>query len=230
MVKVPRIRSKKGPEAKIQDSLIKFLRYREWLVIRVHGNQYSKGFPDLFCAKRRYGTRWLEVKHTFSFTDDQLETFPKLAKHKIGIWVLNGSREEDYQKLFGPPNWAQYLNVAKIHTKNRAKQHKEPVESKRYGSGPERELQDRVILKLEEAGYFVKETHGSLYQSGLPDLYAVRNGRQCFIELKVTMSFTAAQRTMFPKMAAEAVPVWVLTDENDINLLEGKPNWHTYML
>lgn len=102
---------KNGPEAQIQQELIKFLRYREWYVMETHGNMYQKGFPDLYTTHRKYGIRWVEVKQPtgYSFTQAQMETFPLLSANGTGIWILSAATEMEYQKLWAPPNWHIYL-------------------------------------------------------------------------------------------------------------------------
>ena len=101
----------KGPEAIIQDSIIKFLRERQWVVRPTHGNMYQHGFPDLFVAQRRYGTRWIEVKNPkkFKFTPAQYEIFPQLVGAGVGIWVMVAATEEEYEKLFQRPNLWVYM-------------------------------------------------------------------------------------------------------------------------
>lgn len=99
------------PEAKIQDDLAKYLRAREWLVKYTHGSLYQSGFPDMFCAHKKYGIRWVEVKCPtgYRFTPAQLEFFPALASKGVGVWVLTAATDEEYQKLFGAANWYWYL-------------------------------------------------------------------------------------------------------------------------
>jgi hypothetical protein len=104
-------KQRKNPERKIQDAIIKELRYREWLVKETHGNMYQSGFPDLFAAHRSYGSRWIEVKNpkSYSFTPAQMEWFPKFAAVQCGIWILTSSEPGELAKLMGPPNWHHYL-------------------------------------------------------------------------------------------------------------------------
>lgn len=100
-----------GPEAQIQEALIKFLTLKGWLVMSTHGNLFQMGFPDLYAASKRYGTRWIEVKNpvAFSFTPAQLEYFPKLVAAGVGVWILTAATESEYEKLFKPCNWYQFL-------------------------------------------------------------------------------------------------------------------------
>ena len=107
----------KGPEAKIQDALVKFLREREWFVKVIHGSTFQTGMPDLYIAKKKYGSRWVEVKNpkAYRFTAAQLETFPRMAAEGIGIWILTAATEEEYKKLFNYPNWHQYLKIPNMN-------------------------------------------------------------------------------------------------------------------
>lgn len=105
------LRSHKGPEAKIQEAIIRELRYREWFVKETHGNMYQMGFPDLYCRHSMYGERWVEVKNPtkYCFTPAQLKDFPMFTAHGAGIWILTSADEQEIKKLFGPPNWKEFL-------------------------------------------------------------------------------------------------------------------------
>lgn len=100
-------RGQSGPEAKIQEEIIKFLTLRNWLCRSTHGNIFQFGFPDLYCAHRRYGARWIEVKNgeAYSFTPAQMEFFPKLSAAGVGVWILTAATDHEYEKLFSPANW-----------------------------------------------------------------------------------------------------------------------------
>ena len=110
---------KRGPEREIQDDLVRYLREHGWVVKETHGNLYQNGLPDLYCANRRYGARWVEVKNPekYHFEASQLEFFPLLASAGVGVWVLTAATESEYQKLFLPANWWQFLSCAKPHTR-----------------------------------------------------------------------------------------------------------------
>lgn len=105
----------KGPEAEVQAEIIEYLRNLGWFVKATHGNAYSAGWPDLFACHRRYGHRWIEVKlpgfKGSKYTKAQIRDFPKFCENGSGVWVLTGASEEEYNKLFEPPNWYQYLPV-----------------------------------------------------------------------------------------------------------------------
>lgn len=76
-----------------------------------HGNEYQSGFPDLYCANKDYGTRWIEVKNPphYTFTPAQRVHFHALTGQGVGIWILVDDTEFEYNKLTKPPNWTTYL-------------------------------------------------------------------------------------------------------------------------
>ena len=98
------------PEAKVQAALIDFLTQREWVVDATHGNAFQKGFPDLYCAHVRHGQRWIDckVEGKYSFTKAQIARWPIWERVGVGIWILTGANEEQYARLFRPPNMRDY--------------------------------------------------------------------------------------------------------------------------
>lgn len=103
------------PEKKlVQDPLIEFLEGRDWLVEPTHGNAYQKGFPDLFLAHVRHGQRWVDckVKGQYSFTKAQKDKWPQWEKKGVGIWILTAANQEEYDKLFLPPNWRDFWRAS----------------------------------------------------------------------------------------------------------------------
>jgi len=112
----PRIKGKNGPERIIQDAVIAFFRAREWLVKPTHGSQFQSGFPDLFMAHPRYGSRWVECKNPekYAFTPAQMEWFPQFAAAQCGIWIVTAATQAEYEKVVkGRPNWHMYLGIWK---------------------------------------------------------------------------------------------------------------------
>ena len=105
----------RGPEAKVQEAIIKFLRWKEWYVMETHGNMYQRGFPDLFACHSMYGQRWIEVKlpemRGSKFTPAQMECFPKLCANGSAVWIMTAASEREYECLFKPCNWFTYLNM-----------------------------------------------------------------------------------------------------------------------
>lgn len=104
-----------GPEAIVQASIVAMLRRKGWYVVRVVGNAYQSGLPDLFACHRVFGMRWIEVKlpgmKGSKFTKAQLEVFPKLNSNGAGVWILTGDTQSEYEKLKRRPNWYQYMKV-----------------------------------------------------------------------------------------------------------------------
>ena len=113
-MKALKVRGKR-PERIIQDAIILLLRSKGWFIKETHGNAYQSGFPDLFACHSRYGQRWIEVKRPdmegSRFTAAQLEDFPKMCANGSGIWILTANTESEYEKLFRPPNYYQYLDI-----------------------------------------------------------------------------------------------------------------------
>jgi hypothetical protein len=119
MAFVPKpLKTPEGPEAKIQRDLIAFLRMREWFVKETHGNCFQQGFPDLWCNHISYGARWIEVKNPecYSFTGAQQRDFPMFCRGS-GVWILCAPTEDEYSKLWEPPNWSYYLRCYHLRVK-----------------------------------------------------------------------------------------------------------------
>lgn len=100
--------------------------------------------------------------------------------------------------------------------------------------GPERVIQDALILFLRERGWVVKETHGNMYQSGLPDLYiAHKSYGSRWVEVKnpLAYSFTPAQMEFFPQLASVGIGVWILTaaEEYEYRKLFKPCNWYSFL-
>jgi hypothetical protein len=97
-------------ELQIQRELVEFLRARGWMVQTMWADSYQNGIPDLYCFHIQWGHRWVEVKRPkgYSFTRRQKQRFPAWSAAGIGIWILNAATQEQYDLLFGPPNWRSY--------------------------------------------------------------------------------------------------------------------------
>jgi hypothetical protein len=107
-MKAKKFRSKTGPEAVIQREFIKFLLQRGWRVERMIGNALQNGIPDIYIMHPKHGDRWVDLKnpHDYEFTRAQRNKWPVWEKYGVGIWIITGN--DDYDKLFGPPNWREY--------------------------------------------------------------------------------------------------------------------------
>lgn len=111
----------------------------------------------------------------------------------------------------------------------------DPYNPKNHREGPEAKIQREIIKFLRERGWFVKVMHGNMYQSGFPDLYAIKKiyGRR-LIEVKYAkkFKFTPAQWCDFPRMVSEGERIWVLTaaTEKEYKKLFDPPNLWVYMI
>jgi len=111
-------RAGKQPESKTITEIRNTLHNYEWMTIKMHGNLYQAGFPDLFCCHSRYGIRLIEGKRInekghliHGFTAAQRDRFPKLCANGAGVWVMIDGSEAEYAKLFEAFNWWKYLRV-----------------------------------------------------------------------------------------------------------------------
>jgi len=103
----------------------------------------------------------------------------------------------------------------------------------RVKKGPEAKIQAAIVKKLKLLGWHVMETHGNVFQKGLPDLFACHKlYGQRWIEVKNASAycFTAAQKENFPKMCSNGAPIWILVSDSDseIQKLYGKANLWVY--
>lgn len=100
-----------SPEKKIEDALKALLRSKGWYVVKMHGSMYQAGIPDLYAIHPVFGPRWIELKNPkkFQFTPAQKIVFAELSKHGANIWILTAATEDEYKRLFNPPNWAAFL-------------------------------------------------------------------------------------------------------------------------
>lgn len=112
----------------------------------------------------------------------------------------------------------------------------EPLKPKRFSKGPERRIQDKIIAMLRIKGWYVMETHGNMYQSGFPDLFACHSKHgQRWIEVKLPgmkgSKFTPAQIEHFPKICANGSGVWILTGDSakEYKKLFARHNWWQYL-
>lgn len=103
-----KLRSKHGPEWKIQRDFIRYLEDRGWHVERMIGNMMQFGIPDIWITHKRHGSRWVDLKNpdSYDFTMRQIQKWPVWESHGGQIWIITGN--EDYPKLFEPPNWRDY--------------------------------------------------------------------------------------------------------------------------
>ena len=105
------MRKGKGPEWFIRRDIKEFLEIRGWHVEIMVGSAFQTGIPDLYCYHRKYGERWIDAKTPgrYSFTKAQKFKWPVWERDGIGIWILVAGSQEEYDKLFKPPNWRSYI-------------------------------------------------------------------------------------------------------------------------
>lgn len=105
-----KFRNKHGPEYAIQREFIRLLKDRGWLVERMIGNAWQHGIPDLFAFHRTYGSRWIDLKNpvAYEFTRQQRIKWPIWETYGLGIWIITSATDEEYRKLFKPPNMRDY--------------------------------------------------------------------------------------------------------------------------
>lgn len=109
------------------------------------------------------------------------------------------------------------------------------MEPKKIGKQhPEAKIQAAIINFLRQREWFVKPTHGNLYQSGFPDLYCAHHRYgQRWVEVKnlTNYCFTAAQLREFPRFSASGAGIWILTEatEREYQKLFGPENWFTFI-
>ena len=100
----------KQPEKIIEEEVEILLHARGWYTEGTHGNAFQKGFPDLYCLHSRYGHRWIDLKvpSKNSLTKAQRLKWPLWEANGGEIWILTAATEEEYSKLFQPPNWREF--------------------------------------------------------------------------------------------------------------------------
>ena len=100
----------------------------------------------------------------------------------------------------------------------------------------EKKIQNKIGDMLERKGWFVKDTHGSMFSSGWPDVYASHKVYGIrWIEVKLPKmkgsKFTPAQLDVFPKFTANGSGIWILTadTQSEYDKLFKDYNWHHYL-
>lgn len=111
----------------------------------------------------------------------------------------------------------------------------EPRKVVNHKRGPEAIIQDAIIAFLRNRLWYVKSTHGNMYQAGFPDLYCchpIYGARWVEVKNPVKYEFTAAQQIEFPLMSGHGAHIWILTaaTETEYKKLFGPPNWTSYLL
>lgn len=107
VAKAIRTRLRKAPEKRIQWKSVKLLRDLGFFVVSTSQPQramMTAGIPDLFCAHRRFGQFWVEVKNPTrrnhargGLTIDQLQWH--MAAKECGVEVITVYDESDLLPL-----------------------------------------------------------------------------------------------------------------------------------
>jgi hypothetical protein len=87
-------------------------------------------------------------------------------------------------------------------------------------------IQERIENKLKIHDWYVKSTHGNIYQAGFPDLFCAHvSYGQRWAEVKnpAGYKFTPAQRKNFLLMTAAGVGIWIVTSELQVPDIFFKP-------
>lgn len=97
---------------------------------------------------------------------------------------------------------------------------------------PETILQDKICNFLKLRDWLTKETHGNMFQSGFPDVFAahVRHGYRWIEVKREKYKFTKAQIDNFKRFSLHGVGVWILqapTEEEYMKLFRA-PNWEEF--
>ncbi len=100
-----------GPEWHIRRDVREMLETRGWMVEIMVGSAFQTGVPDLYCFNRKWGERWIDTKDPdrYTFTKAQRYKWPLWEKAGVGIWILTAATQEQYDLLFKPPNWRQFV-------------------------------------------------------------------------------------------------------------------------
>lgn len=104
-----------------------------------------------------------------------------------------------------------------------------------FKRGPEDIIQEDIIKMLTLKGWYTMETHGNMFQSGFPDIFACHSKyRQRWIEVKKPSGSRLEQSQLecFPKMCANGSGVWILTaaTEHEYEKLFKECNWWHFLL
>jgi hypothetical protein len=104
---------------------------------------------------------------------------------------------------------------------------------KRTKDRPEAAIQEALVEFLTVRGWRCDETHGSVYQTGFPDIYIAHPkwGKR-WIDCKVAgkYSFTNAQKVKWPEWEKAGTGIWILTAATyeEYRKLWQPPNWRQF--
>jgi hypothetical protein len=107
------------------------------------------------------------------------------------------------------------------------------MKAPRFHSRPEAAIQERVTAFLKQRGWVVEETHGNVYQTGLPDLFAWHlNYGFRWIDVKNpdAYRFTKHQCQKWTTWEKAGLGVWIMTaaTEEEYGKLFQMANFRAY--
>lgn len=107
--KKPIIRSQ--PEQKGARGLRKYMETRGWITIKLHGNKYQIGLPDLLCMHSLYGIKFIETKAPGGkLRMSQHKMFATFASHGVEVYVCEDYTH--YYRIFSKlGNWRNYVRI-----------------------------------------------------------------------------------------------------------------------
>jgi hypothetical protein len=105
----------------------------------------------------------------------------------------------------------------------------------RKKGNPEEEIRDDIKKFLECRAWFVKVTHGNMFQSGFPDLFACHamyGTRWIEVKNPKKYAFTTQQLLDFPQFVSHGCGIWVMVgaNEEEYQKLFKSCNWYTYLM
>ena len=102
-------------ETQLVQRVRKELHSRGWtLCEKTHGNQFQKGWPDLFCYHPTHGCRWVEVKLPKGrLTRAQRARFKQWSGAGCGIHVIT-TEKACHELLMQPGNVESWLTKGRI--------------------------------------------------------------------------------------------------------------------
>jgi len=241
------------PEYGILRNLVKFLKDRGWLVQRMSADAFLNGFPDLFCAHKKWGTRWIEVKQPegYTLTQAQRRKWALWDELGIGIWILTAATQEEYNKLYKLPNWRNFVKdksrvpaQEESHTRLDHREHEEsqradkearpePTTNGMRRDKPESQIQDELVEFLRIRHWHVEPISADVFQNGIPDLFCANKElgtRWVEVKRPTTYTFTLRQRQRWPVWDEFGIGIWILTaaTQEEYDKLFKPANWRDF--
>jgi|GEM_PF-1903689 len=242
-------------EYKTISALVKFLKIRGWLVQRMSADAFFKGFPDLYCASKKWGERWIQAKlpESYTLTQPQVRRWSLWEELRIGVWILTAATQEEYDKLVAPPNWRDFckekvrvpaqkgiratLDESRCGSEGPQKAEKEaqgdPWANLMSLDKPESQIQEELIEFLKARQWHVDTISADMFQNGLPDLFCAHEEhgtRWVEVKRRTGYTFTNYQSQRWPVWDEFRIGIWILTaaTQEEYDKLFKPANWRDY--